>query len=61
MLNGCEGTLCYRSEVSFGFWQLADQKVYISNTQKVKGEFGWEPKVSKEEEIKRLYEWMRTG
>ena len=47
------------SEVNFGPWRLADQKVYISNTQKAKGEFGWEPKVSKEEGIRRLYEWMK--
>ena len=47
------------SEVSFGPWRLADQKLYISNTQRAKREFGWEPKVSKEEGIKRLYEWMK--
>lgn len=46
------------SEVSSGSWRLADQKVYISNTRKAKGEFGWEPRVSKEEGIKRLYQWM---
>ena len=46
------------SEVSSGPWRLADQKVYISNTQKAKGEFGWEPRVSKEEGIRRLYQWM---
>ena len=47
------------SEVSFGPWRLADQKVYISNTQKAKGEFGWEPTVSKEEGIGSLHEWMK--
>lgn len=49
------------SQLNFGPWRLADQKVYISNTSKAHREFGWEPKVSKEEGIKRLYQWMRTG
>jgi len=49
------------SEVNFGPWRLADQKVYISNTRKAKREFGWEPKVSREEGIKRLYEWMKRS
>ena len=49
------------SEVSFGPWRLADQKVYISNTQKAEREFGWEPKVSKEEGIRRLYQWMKEN
>jgi len=47
------------SSVSFAPWRLADQKVYISNTQKAGREFGWEPRVSKEEGLKRLYEWLK--
>lgn len=49
------------SDVGFGPWRLADQKVYISNTSKAKRDFGWEPKVSKEEGIRKLYEWMRKS
>lgn len=49
------------SAVSFGPWRLADQKVYISNTLKAKREFGWEPRVSKEEGIRRLYKWIKRG
>jgi len=47
------------SEVSFGSWRLADQKVYISNTSRARRDFGWEPEVSKEEGIRRLREWMK--
>jgi len=47
------------SEVRFGPWRLADQKVYISNTQKAKRDLDWEPMVSKEEGIRKLYEWMK--
>ncbi|MFC1932857.1 hypothetical protein ACFLXU_04425 [Chloroflexota bacterium] len=62
LLDFLKKDLCIEpSEVNFGSWRLADQKVYISNTQKAKGEFGWEPRVSKEEGIRRLYEWMKQG
>jgi len=49
------------SEVSFGPWRLADQKVYISNTSRARSDFGWEPRVGKEEGIRRLYQWIRKG
>jgi len=49
------------SQVDFGPWRMADQKVYISNTAKAKKTFNWEPRVSQEEGITRLYEWMREG
>ena len=47
------------SKIGFGPWRLADQKVYISNSAKARRDFGWAPKVSKEEGITRLYQWMR--
>lgn len=48
------------SEVGFDKWRRADQKVYISNVSKAKKDFGWKPKIGKEEGIKRLYEWMKS-
>jgi len=42
------------SEIAFDSWRRADQKVYISNTQKAKKDFGWEPKVGKEESIRKF-------
>ncbi|MBI4168281.1 MAG: GDP-mannose 4,6-dehydratase [Candidatus Aenigmarchaeota archaeon] len=44
----------------FGEWRPADQKVYISNTGKAKKIFGWQPKVSKEEGIRRQIKWEST-
>lgn len=41
----------------FADWRLADQKVYISNTEKAGKIFGWHPKVSKEEGIRRQIKW----
>ena len=46
-------------EVTFGPWRRADQRVYISNTNKAKREFGWKPKVKMEEGIRRLHEWLK--
>jgi len=45
-------------KMRFSPWRLADQKVYISNTRKARRDFGWMPKISKEEGITRLYNWM---
>lgn len=47
------------TEVSYQPWRRADQKIYISNTYKAYQHFGWKPQVSKEEGIKKLYNWMK--
>jgi CDP-paratose 2-epimerase len=47
------------SQVSFAPWRLADQKIYISDTRKARRDFGWEPRVGKEEGIGRLFEWLK--
>lgn len=48
---------------TYGFtdWRPSDQKVYISNTEKAKSIFGWQPKVSKEEGIRRQIKWESSG
>ncbi len=45
----------------FADWRLADQKVYISNTEKAKKIFGWQPNISKEEGIRRQIKWESGG
>lgn len=45
-------------KVDYAPWRRADQKVYISNTAKAKKDLGWKPRVSKEEGIRKLWEWM---
>jgi CDP-paratose 2-epimerase len=62
LLELMEGELGIKpSGVDFGPWRLADQKVYISNTAKARRDFGWAPKVSKEEGIARLFHWLKEG
>lgn len=42
-------------------WRPADQKVYISDISKAKEIFGWEPKVSPEEGISKLNDWVKDN
>ena len=44
--------------VSRAGWRPGDQKVYISDIRKAKAELGWQPKVSVETGVRRLYEWV---
>jgi CDP-paratose 2-epimerase len=42
-------------------WRPGDQLVYISDIRKAKEQLGWMPKVSVQEGITRLYEWIRDN
>ncbi len=44
----------------FSGWRLADQKVYVSNTEKAAKTFGWQPKISKIDGIRRQIKWEST-
>ncbi len=39
-------------------WRPGDQKIFVADIRKAKNEFGWEPKVSVEEGIIKLYQWV---
>ncbi|HUW71716.1 MAG TPA: SDR family NAD(P)-dependent oxidoreductase [Candidatus Humimicrobiaceae bacterium] len=43
---------------SFDGWRAGDQKVYVSDLTNAKKDFGWAPKVSPKEGVKRLYNWI---
>lgn len=45
--------------VQFGPWRPGDQKVFISDTRKVRERLGWRPRVSVEEGMARLVAWTR--
>ncbi len=45
--------------IVFDDWRLGDQKVYISDIRKAEQLLGWRPKVSPQEGVHRLIEWMR--
>ncbi len=40
-------------------WRPGDQPVFICNIDKAKEMLGWEPKISPQEGVKLLYEWVK--
>jgi CDP-paratose 2-epimerase len=42
-------------------WRPGDQKVYISDIRKAAKELGWEPTVSPEEGIRRIWDWIKAN
>lgn len=56
-----EKLLGKKIEVSWGDWRPGDQPVFISDIRKAHDILGWKPKVSAEEGIKRLFEWVKAN
>ncbi|MCK9446323.1 GDP-mannose 4,6-dehydratase [bacterium] len=46
---------------SFGDWRPGDQKAYISEISKAKSDFNWSPKVSPQEGVQKLYNWINEN
>ncbi len=47
-----------RPKVSFSSWRPADQKVYISNVRKAQEMLGWKPRVTPQDGVKRVVNWV---
>src|SRR4051794_3493718 len=45
-------------EVRFGDWRTGDQRYYVSDTSRFAARTGWQPRVSPEEGIGRLHDWL---
>ena len=43
---------------SFGSWRPGDQKIYISDTTKLKKELNWQPEISPLKGVEKLYNWI---
>jgi CDP-paratose 2-epimerase len=43
--------------VELDAWRPGDQPVYVSDTRKARGDFGWAPRVSIDEGLRRLWAW----
>jgi CDP-paratose 2-epimerase len=61
LLDMIEDVTGKRSKVGFGDWRMGDQKVYISDTRKIKRETGWKPKVNVKGGVKRIAEWTEEN
>ena len=40
-------------------WRAGDQKVFVADTRKAHADFGWHPKVSTADGIRRMLDWCR--
>jgi CDP-paratose 2-epimerase len=47
-----------RPAVAFDDWRTGDQRYYVSDTQAFQRETGWKPRVSADDGIGRLFEWL---
>jgi CDP-paratose 2-epimerase len=47
--------------VARGDWRPGDQKVFVADVRKAARELGWTPKVSVEEGVRKLFEWVREN
>lgn len=61
LIEQLENLLGKRIEYSFDDWRPGDQKVYISDVRKAEQHFGWKPRISKEQGVRRLAEWVKDN
>lgn len=53
-----EGMVGRSIAVEYADWRPGDQRVYISDVRKARKHFGWTPRVSPHEGIRRLWTWI---
>lgn len=61
VLGVLEQVLGQRVEREFAPWRPGDQRVYISDIERIGRELGWRPRVTKEEGLRRLATWMQEN
>ncbi len=42
-------------------WRPGDQRIYVSDIRKAQKELGWSPKISVEDGIQKLHDWVRNN
>lgn len=61
LMDILEQRLGYRVPTIFSDWRPGDQPVYISNIEKAKKDFGWEPTISVNEGLDKLINWVNAN
>lgn len=59
LFNMLENKLGIKMEYKQLPWRESDQKVFVADIEKAKRIIGWEPKVSAEDGIGRMLDWLR--
>lgn len=58
MLSGFLGK---NVDVTYSDWRPGDQKIFVADIRKAKKVFGWEPKISVEQGVKQLFDWVQAN
>ena len=61
LVSMLEGKLKKKVKINYTDWRPGDQKIYVSDISKAQKLLGWKPKVSKQEGIGRLIEWVQEN
>jgi CDP-paratose 2-epimerase len=48
-------------EAKLGDWRPGDQRIYVSDISRAKADFGWEPQVSPDEGLRRMWAWIQAN
>ncbi len=48
-------------KIDYQDWRMKDQKVYISNIQKIQQLLNWQPRIAPEEGVKKLSDWVNRN
>jgi len=60
-IEGIENYTGIKMKYNFGEWRPSDQKVYISDIDKVSRELKWKPKINPTKGIELLTEWVKEN
>ncbi len=61
LLDWLKATNGASPRVRFDQWRVGDQRFYVSDTRKFESKTGWRPKVSREEGLRRLHDWLANN
>jgi CDP-paratose 2-epimerase len=53
-----EGLLGRQVDISWAKWRPGDQRIFVADIRKARRELGWHPRISREDGVRRLYEWV---
>lgn len=56
-----EKLLGRRVDVSYADWRPGDQKIYVSDIEKARSLLGWNPKVSVDQGVTKIFEWIQAN